>query len=159
MAAPPASAIPVRCPTAVAKAVTEGDLVTAAVISGNRNFEGRVHPQVRANYLASPMLVVAYALAGSINIDLTKEPVGYDKKNEPVYLKDIWPQPEGNRRRDPQGGEGLELQDALWQRLRRRRQLEEGQAGQGPDLSVGHRLDLCEEPALFRRHDGRSPRR
>src|SRR5205085_4985829 len=80
-------------PDPVANAVTEGDLVTAAVLSGNRNFEGRVHPQVRANYLASPMLVVAYALAGSINIDLTKEPVGYDAENEPVYLKDIWPSP------------------------------------------------------------------
>jgi len=80
-------------PDAVAKAVTEADLVAAAVISGNRNFEGRVHPQVRANYLASPMLVVAYALAGSVNIDLTKEPVGYDKDNEPVYLKEIWPSP------------------------------------------------------------------
>jgi aconitate hydratase len=78
-------------PEAVAKAVTEADLVAAAVISGNRNFEGRVHPQVRANYLASPMLVVAYALAGSVNMDLTREPVGYDKNNEPVYLKDIWP--------------------------------------------------------------------
>ena len=80
-------------PDAVAKAIDEADLVAAAVISGNRNFEGRVHPQVRANYLASPMLVVAYALAGSVNMDLTKEPVGYDKKNEPVYLKDIWPSP------------------------------------------------------------------
>ena len=80
-------------PEPVAKAVTEADLVAAAVISGNRNFEGRVHPQVRANYLASPMLVVAYALAGSVNMDLTKEPVGYDPKNEPVYLKDIWPSP------------------------------------------------------------------
>ncbi|MBV8977013.1 MAG: aconitate hydratase AcnA [Alphaproteobacteria bacterium] len=80
-------------PEAVADAVNEGDLVAAAVLSGNRNFEGRVHPQVRANYLASPMLVVAYALAGSMNIDLTKEPVGYDTENEPVYLKDIWPSP------------------------------------------------------------------
>ncbi|HKD47278.1 MAG TPA: aconitate hydratase AcnA [Rhizomicrobium sp.] len=78
-------------PDPVTKAVTDADLVTAAVISGNRNFEGRVHPLVRANYLASPMLVVAYALAGSVNVDLAKEPVGYDKKNEPVYLKDIWP--------------------------------------------------------------------
>ena len=78
-------------PDNVAKAVTDADLVAAAVISGNRNFEGRVHPQVRANYLASPMLVVAYALAGSVNLDLTKEPVGYDKNNDPVYLKDIWP--------------------------------------------------------------------
>ena len=78
-------------PDSVAEAVTSGDLVTAAVLSGNRNFEGRVHPQVRANYLASPMLVVAYALAGSMNINLTHEPLGYDKKKVPVYLKDIWP--------------------------------------------------------------------
>ena len=80
-------------PEPVSDAIISGDLVTAAVLSGNRNFEGRVHPQVRANYLASPMLVVAYALAGSMNLDLTKEPVGYDKDNEPVYLKDIWPSP------------------------------------------------------------------
>src|SRR6201999_3837468 len=73
-------------PENVTDAITSADLVTAAVLSGNRNFEGRVHPLVRAHYLASPMLVVAYALAGSINIDLTKEPVGYDKENEPVYL-------------------------------------------------------------------------
>jgi len=81
-------------PDPVTHAINEGDLVSAAVISGNRNFEGRVHPLVRANYLASPMLVVAYALAGSINLDLTKEPVGYDKENEPVYLADIWPSPQ-----------------------------------------------------------------
>jgi aconitate hydratase len=80
-------------PDPVAKAVTDGDLVVAAVLSGNRNFEGRVHPLVRANYLASPMLVVTYALAGNINGDLTKEPVGYDKDNEPVYLNEIWPTP------------------------------------------------------------------
>jgi aconitate hydratase len=80
-------------PDDVAKAVTDNDLVAAAVLSGNRNFEGRVHPQVRANYLASPMLVVAYAIAGSITVDLTKEPLGTDKKGNPVYLKDIWPSP------------------------------------------------------------------
>jgi len=80
-------------PDAVAKAVTEGDLVVASVLSGNRNFEGRVHSQVRANYLASPMLVVAYAIAGSANLDLTKEPIGYDGENEPVYLNEIWPSP------------------------------------------------------------------
>jgi aconitate hydratase len=80
-------------PDNVAKAVTDGDLIASAVISGNRNFEGRVHQQVRANYLASPMLVVAYALAGSLNLNLTRDPVGYDPENEPVYLKDIWPSP------------------------------------------------------------------
>ncbi|MBI1237779.1 MAG: aconitate hydratase AcnA [Alphaproteobacteria bacterium] len=78
-------------PDNIAKAVTDGDLAVAGVLSGNRNFEGRIHPQVRANYLASPMLVVAYALAGSMNIDLTRDPVGYDKDNEPVFLREIWP--------------------------------------------------------------------
>jgi aconitate hydratase len=75
----------------VAKAVTEHQLVAAAVLSGNRNFEGRVHPQVRANYLASPPLVVAYALAGTVDIDFESEPIGNDRAGAPVYLRDIWP--------------------------------------------------------------------
>jgi aconitate hydratase len=75
----------------VAKAVTEHQLVAAAVLSGNRNFEGRVHPQVRANYLASPPLVVAYALAGTVDIDFESEPLGKDRTGSPVYLRDIWP--------------------------------------------------------------------
>ena len=78
-------------PGEVAKAVTGSDIVAAAVISGNRNFEGRVHPLVKANYLASPPLVVAYALAGTVDIDLNNEPLGMDKNNQPVYLKDLWP--------------------------------------------------------------------
>ncbi|HQV69221.1 MAG TPA: aconitate hydratase AcnA [Thermoflexales bacterium] len=78
-------------PTMVANAVTESAIVTSAVISGNRNFEGRVHPLVKANYLASPPLVVAYALAGSTEVDLTTEPIGTGKDGKPVYLKDIWP--------------------------------------------------------------------
>ncbi len=78
-------------PPEVASAVTEGQLVAAAVLSGNRNFEGRIHPQVRANYLASPPLVVAYALAGTVDIDLETEPLGKDRQGQPVYLRDIWP--------------------------------------------------------------------
>ena len=78
-------------PPEVASAVTEGQLVAAAVLSGNRNFEGRVHPQVRANYLASPPLVVAYALAGTVDIDLATEPLGKDRQGNAVYLRDIWP--------------------------------------------------------------------
>jgi aconitate hydratase len=78
-------------PDPVAKAVDEGDLVVASVLSGNRNFEGRVHPQVRASYLASPPLVVAYALAGTTDIDLTSEPIGQGQDGQPVYLRDIWP--------------------------------------------------------------------
>jgi len=75
----------------VANAVTQGDLVAAAVLSGNRNFEGRVNPLVKANYLASPPLVVAYALAGSTDIDLTTEPIGQDRDGLDVFLQDIWP--------------------------------------------------------------------
>jgi len=78
-------------PEPVAKAVSENELVAAAVLSGNRNFEGRVHPLVRANYLASPPLVVAYALAGTVDIDLTTEPLGKDAEGKPVYLREIWP--------------------------------------------------------------------
>lgn len=78
-------------PAEVSAAVREADLVVSAVLSGNRNFEGRIHPEVRANYLASPPLVVAYALAGTVDIDLIHEPIGKGAAGEPVYLRDIWP--------------------------------------------------------------------
>jgi aconitate hydratase len=78
-------------PAPVSRAIEEGNLVVAAVLSGNRNFEGRVHPEVRANYLASPPLVVAYAIAGRMDIDLYNEPLGTDAKGLPVYLRDLWP--------------------------------------------------------------------
>jgi aconitate hydratase len=78
-------------PDPIADAVTEAKLTVAAVLSGNRNFEGRIHPQVRANYLASPPLVVAYALAGSMRVDITSEPLGTGSNGQPVYLKDVWP--------------------------------------------------------------------
>ena len=78
-------------PDAIAHSVTDNDLVVCSVLSGNRNFEGRVHPQVRANWLASPPLVVAYALSGTTRIDLSKDPLGQDKNGTDVYLKDIWP--------------------------------------------------------------------
>ena len=76
---------------AISKSINENDLVATSVLSGNRNFEGRVNPDVRANYLASPPLVVAYALAGSMRIDLVNQPIGQDKKGKDVFLKDIWP--------------------------------------------------------------------
>lgn len=78
-------------PQKVSDAVNEGELVAAAVLSGNRNFEGRINPLVKANYLASPPLVVAYALAGTVDIDLQNEPIGEDKDGQEVYLRDIWP--------------------------------------------------------------------
>ena len=78
-------------PAAISKGIAEGDLVAASVLSGNRNFEGRVHPEVKMNYLASPPLVVAYALAGTLDIDLDHDPLGIGDDGKPVYLKDVWP--------------------------------------------------------------------
>ena len=78
-------------PDAIAEAVTKYDLNVSSVLSGNRNFEARVHPQVRMNFLASPMLVVVYAIAGRVNIDLTTEALGYDPEGKPVFMKDVWP--------------------------------------------------------------------
>ena len=75
----------------ISAAIRERDLTVVSVLSGNRNFEGRIHPEVKANYLASPPLVVAYALAGSMEVDLTTEPIGRDRSENPVYLKDVWP--------------------------------------------------------------------
>jgi len=78
-------------PAEISTGINEGDLAVASVLSGNRNFEGRVHPEVKMNYLASPPLVVAYALAGTLDIDLVSDPLGTGKDGKPVYLKDIWP--------------------------------------------------------------------
>ncbi len=78
-------------PAPISKAIEENDLVVASVLSGNRNFEGRIHPEIRANYLASPPLVVAYALAGRIDIDIASEPLGQDQSGAPVHLRDLWP--------------------------------------------------------------------
>jgi len=78
-------------PEAIGQAITDNDLIVSSVLSGNRNFEGRVHPLVKANWLASPPLVVAFALAGTTRINMDKDPLGYDEQNQPVYLKDIWP--------------------------------------------------------------------
>ena len=75
----------------ISDAITDNDITVASVLSGNRNFEGRIHAQVKTNYLASPMLVVAYALAGNVNIDMMNEPIGFGHEEQPVYLKDIWP--------------------------------------------------------------------
>ncbi len=78
-------------PEKISSAIKESNLVASAVLSGNRNFEGRINPSVKANYLASPPLVVAYALAGTVDIDMVNEPIGHDRDGEPVFLKDIWP--------------------------------------------------------------------
>ncbi len=100
-------------PEAVSKAIADGDLVAVSVLSGNRNFEGRVNPDVRANYLASPPLVVAYALAGSMTKDLTSEPLGQGKGGADVFLKDIWPTNERDRPGPAQGGEREDVRQPL----------------------------------------------
>ena len=81
-------------PPEISEAVEQGDLVVCSVLSGNRNFEARIHPEVKANYLASPPLVVAYALAGRLDVDLTTEPIGQDQEGNDVFLRDLWPSPE-----------------------------------------------------------------
>ena len=107
----------------VSAAVNEHDLAVTSVLSGNRNFEGRINPDVKMNYLASPPLVVAYALAGTMDIDITTEPLGTDADGEPVFLSDLWPSaradPGGHRRRDRQ----RDLHPRVRRRLRRRRAL------------------------------------
>ena len=86
----------------VSEAIKKGDLVCCGVLSGNRNFEGRIHPETRANYLASPPLVIAYALAGRVNIDFETEPLGFDAENKPIFLKNIWPSKEEIQRVEKQ---------------------------------------------------------
>src|SRR5206468_7778581 len=81
-------------PDEISEAVNEGDLVVCSVLSGNRNFEARIHPEVKANYLASPPLVVAYSLAGRMDVDLLNEPLGEDEQGNDVYLHDLWPSSE-----------------------------------------------------------------
>ncbi len=109
----------------IAKAIDDGDLVVTSVLSGNRNFEGRISPHVKANYLASPPLVVAYAIAGSMTRDITAEPLGKGKDGQPVYLKDIWPSPQ-------------EVQDAIRQFLT-------------PEMFRSRYADVFEGPEEWRR--------
>ena len=105
----------------VSAAVNEADLAVVSVLSGNRNFEGRINPDVKMNYLASPPLVVAYALAGSMDIDLFDDPLGKDTEGNEVYLKDIWPSAERDRGRHRERDHGGHVRRRLRGRVRRRR--------------------------------------
>ena len=139
---------------AISATISAHDLVACSVLSGNRNFEGRVNPDVRANYLASPPLVVAYALAGSLTVDITREPLGTDQDGNPVYLKDLWPtsaeiaalirqviSEEMFRARYGDVFTG----DEHWRDI---------QVGGGLTYKWSDSLHLRAEPALLRRHDG-----
>ena len=140
----------------ISKTINDKDLVAAAVLSGNRNFEGRINADVRANYLASPPLVVAYALAGSMYSDVAKQPLGVDKKGKKVFLKDIWPT---NREIAAVTRKTINKQmftkkyadvfkgDSLWRKI---------SVKGGLSLCVGQEVDLRPEPAVLRRHGPQS---
>ncbi len=135
---------------------TENDLVVAAVLSGNRNFEGRVHAEVRANYLASPPLVVAYALAGTMDIDLATEPLGKGKDGKAVFLKDIWPTRDEVDAVIGESVQGEDVSERLRRRLRRRRALARARHARGRALRVGPTSRPTCAPAVLRGHAARA---
>ena len=144
-------------PEEISEAINKNDLVAAAVLSGNRNFEGRVNADVRANYLASPPLVVAYAIAGSMNVDLAKQPLGIDKKGKKVFLKDIWPT---SREINAVIRKCITKQvftQEVRQRVQGRRRLAQDRGQGRPHLHLGRPFDLRAEPALLRGHGEAQP--
>ena len=126
----------------ISAAVKTNDLTVASVLSGNRNFEGRIHPEVKANYLASPPLVVAYALAGTMDIDLTTEPIGKDHNGQPVTLKDIWPTLAEIDAAISGESHPRDVPLRLCERLQRGRDLAGGEDPRGQAISLGGGIDL-----------------
>ena len=136
----------------VAHAVAEHDMIVAAVLSGNRNFEGRIHPQVRANYLASPPLVVAYALAGRMDVDLTTEPLGTTATGEDVYLRDLWPSNAEINAVMAGAVERGDVPHALRRRVQRRPALVVDERAGRRALRVGREVRVRQAAAVLRRH-------
>jgi aconitate hydratase len=135
----------------VSEAIADTGLTVASVLSGNRNFEGRIQPEVAMNYLASPPLVIAYALTGTMDIDLRTEPLGHDAQGEPVYLHDIWPTRRRSRRDGREHRRG-DVHRRLRRRLRRRPSMAGHQRARDRELRLGRGLHLHPPPALPRRH-------
>ena len=127
-------------PEEISDVVNAEDLAVVSVLSGNRNFEGRINPDVKMNYLASPPLCVAYALAGTMDIDLYDEPLGEDEHGEPVFLKDIWPDAAGGRRDDRGGRPVGHVPQELRRGVRRRRALELARGAHRGRLRVGRAI-------------------
>ncbi len=152
MAAPPASAIRVRSPSRSRRRSTATTSSAASVLSGNRNFEGRVSPDVRANFLASPPLVVAYALKGTVTQDMRETPIGQGKDGQDVYLKDIWPSNDEVRSLMDANIDDEDVPFALRQCLCGRCQVVGDRSHRFGHLCLACRLDLCRQPALFRGH-------
>ena len=153
-AARPASATRARCPTRSARRIARRrSRRSASVLSGNRNFEGRVHPEVKMNYLASPPLVVAYALAGTVDIDLTKEPLGIGNDGKPVYLKDIWPTQQGNRRPDRRRRSARSCSRRATPTCSRATARWNSIPSPEGEIYEWDAVDLHQESAVLRRHD------
>ena len=160
MAARPASAIRARCAEPISKAINDNDLVAVSVLSGNRNFEGRVSPDCRANYLASPPLVVAYALKGTVRSDMINEPIGTASNGEPVYpqghLADERGNPRADRRPRPFATCSARRYADVYHGDERWRAIE---VTGGDTYSWPAAIDLHPEPALLHRHDDDARRR
>ena len=139
-------------PQPIADAIDHGKLVVAAVLSGNRNFEGRVNPQTRFNYLMSPPLVVAYALAGRMDIDLDTEPLGVGTDG-PVFLRDIWPSPKEVADVVLSSVQARTVREAVRERVRRRRAVARDQRRRGRPLRVERQVDVREASAVLRGDD------
>ena len=137
-------------PDEISAEINERGLVVASVLSGNRNFEGRIQQDVRANYLASPPLVVAYALAGSMNVDITSEPLGTGTDGKPVYLKDIWPTEKEIQQTMLHSVTSEAFRQQYCERVRGRRALAEAAGADGRSVPVGRRVDLRPQAAVPR---------
>ena len=135
----------------IEQVLTDHDLIAASVLSGNRNFEARVHQSIKANFLMSPPLVVAFAIAGRVDIDLSNDPLGKGSDGKDVYLRDIWPNLAGDQRAVERGDGSGNLSPAL-SRLRSAESFVERDSHQHRQrLSVGHRIDLHSGAAVLRK--------
>ena len=143
----------------VSQAVNDNDLAVVSVLSGNRNFEGRINPDVKMNYLASPPLVVAYALAGSMDVDLFDDPLGQDTDGNDVFLRDIWPTAAEVEEVIARGDQLGHVHRRLRRRLRRRRAVAQPRDPDGRHVRLGRGLDLRPQAAVLRRHAGGAGRR
>ena len=143
-------------PDAISKAINDNDLSVTAVLSGNRNFEGRISPDVKMNYLASPPLVIAYALAGTMDFDFETEPLGQDNDGNDVFLKDIWP---SSKEISDVIASSIDQEDVhrqLRRRVQGRRALAEPAHPGGQDVRLGPEVDLRAQAAVLRRHARRA---
>ena len=138
-------------PEAIAAAVKQGDLVACAVLSGNRNFEGRINPVVRFNYLASPPLVVAYAIAGTMDFDPERDSLGSDQQGNPVYLRDIWPTHARDRRSGRRFDRFRDVPQGVRPGVRGRRALARAEGARGQSVPLGEGFAVRQGAAVLRR--------